>query len=328
MDRGARQPIVLRYRDGRSDRGYFMGLGPGVLRVAIARGRDQELQAALPLSIIEAVHFVVDLNQAPLATLSQAAPRAPMPGKSVEVHCASWSLKGVRVHSEDLGFFLVPADPRSNSARVFFPEGSPQLVETSDLPSPPADDEEEDEFNDVKTGQLLESRDLGRPSSPSGALMDLDPFAGSLRGTSNPAPAPSHTGPLPTWASAGTGPLPPLPPLAAVMPPISEPLLPAEVEALIGFDAPRPHSAPPGGRALPFWANPWAPAAPRLSFEHSEPEMLLPFPSSRDLPTATALKGGGSVAEEDEFDIDIDSPVSGLDDGSFGFGSHDLIDTE
>lgn len=336
----------MRYRDGRSDRGYFLGLGRGVVRVAILRARDAEIEAALPLAIVEAIHFVVDLNQAPLATLSQAAPRVPMPGKAVEVHCASWSMKGTRIQSEEVGFFLVPADLRSNSARVFFPEGAPQLVETSDLPSPPLDDEEEEDgFIDVRTGQLVESRDLGRVSSPSAAQMDLDPFAGSLRSRSAP-PLHGATSPLPSLDLVrpdGPLELPGLPPLAALMPPLATPLLPAEVEALLGLRE-RPGAPPKGDSAgLNFWDDPWAPAAappvprpvtpPPVTPRPAVPRAAAPAPeplpsfsgSSADAPrmAARVLRPSG---DEDEWDIDIESPVPPAGEPSFAFSHRGLLD--
>jgi hypothetical protein len=55
--------------------------------------------------------------------------------------------------------------------------------------------------------------------------------------------------------------------------------------------------------------------------------MLLPFPSSRDLPRA-AKSAASNPGEAEEFDIDIETPPLGPDEPTFAFGSHDLIDTE
>ena len=316
----------MRYRDGRSDRGYFLGLGRGVVRVAILRARDQELEAVLPLAIVEAIHFVVDLNQAPLATLGLAAPRAPMPGKSVEVHCSNWTIKGTRIHNEEVGFFLVPADPRSNSARVFFPEGSPQLVETSDLPSPPVDPDEEDGFLDVRTGQLLASQDIDPQAVAEAHAMDLDPFAGSLRSASAPPPT---VGAVPTplpaiaWNPSSPGPLPglpELPPFAALMPPTATPLLPGEVEALIGLSGlgTADLKRVPGG--LAFWDDPWALRAQPAPTRGPTPA---PAPAEPPRMAARVLRPSG---DENEFDIDIESPIPSGGEPSFAFSQRRLLD--
>lgn len=330
--------MVLRYRDGRTDRGHLQELGLGLVRVEILRGRDQSLQAALPLSIVEAIYFVSDLGQPPLSSLSHLEPRPSVPGKFVEVHLARWSIRGTRVHADESGFFLVPADPQSNALRIFFPEGAPRLVETSDLPSPAVDPEEEPSLDPpMARAPASSARPAGPPLPP---LEEVDPFAGGLissppnwdlpptpparvlgpadsRPPRAPPPIP-HSLPPPSFPVMS---LPPLPPLEAVVPPGSAPLLPAEVEALIRFDALRPSSAQ--AAALGSWADPWVPRAPARPVSQA-PDNLLPFRGSMDLPrVSSALEVPG-----EDWELRIENPASGDIAPSFAYAIQDLLDNE
>lgn len=338
MAREAQSAVVLRYRDGRTDRGLLQELGPGLVRVEILRGREPAIQAALPLSIVEAIYFVSDLGQPPLSTLSQLEPRRPAPGKVVEVHLARWSIRGTRVEGDESGFFLVPADPRSNTTRIFFPEGAPRLVETSDLPSPAVDPEEESSVR--PPAARAPSPSLRPPPPPMPPLEELDPFAGGL--VSSPPnwdlpPTPPARVLGPADSSPPRGPpsiprsvppasfpamsLPPLPPLAAVVPPGSAPLLPAEVEALIRFDALRPPSPPLA--TLGFWADPWAPPSPARRVSQA-PENLLPFRGSMDLPRVSAVPEDPG----EDWELTIENPASGDIAPSFAYAIQDLLDNE
>lgn len=298
--------MVLRYRDGRSDRGYLRDLGRGVVRVGILRSGAPALEAALPLAMVEAIYFVADLHQPALQSLGERPPRPSPAGKPIEVHLARWSVKGTRVQSDAEGFFLVPADLHSNAELIFFPEGAAQLVETGDLPSPPVD--ELDPF----AGALAE--EPPRPLTPRAravSAVDSEPPT-----VSRSAPRTAPRAPSPVVAPAAFPPVVPpvsLPPLEVVIPLGSAPLLPAEVEALIAFDAPRPPTASAG--ALGFWQDPWAvPVVLRSGAQ--APEQLLPFAGSMDLPILPPAE------EEDDLEIEIEEA-----DGSppFAHAVRDLV---
>lgn len=306
--------MVLRYRDGRSDRGYLRELAPGVVRVGILRTGAPALEAALPLAIVEAIHFVADLNQPPLQSLPGLPARPAPVGKPLEVHLARWSLKGTRVQADGQGFFLVPSDPRCNAELVFFPEGAAQLVETGDLPPPPAD--ELDPF----AGALVEASE--RPLTPRARVVsgaESEPPVSPPAGRLVPPRAASPAGPAPSPALPPVS-LPPvsLPPLEAVVPLGSAPLLPAEVEALIAFDAPRPPGPTLG--AIGFWDNPWS-ARTRPAPSGHAPEHLLPFPGSIDLPILPPEPEDGD--EDLDIEIEEDDPAP-----SFAYAAGDLLDSE
>jgi hypothetical protein len=113
--------VVARFADGRTLKGTTQDFAPGkeAFHVITSEGGARPIKVVL--ADLKAVFFVKDLIGNALYIDSKEFVR-PLPGKKLQVTFADGEVvvgATQAFHPDHTGFFLVPADPRSNNDRVF-----------------------------------------------------------------------------------------------------------------------------------------------------------------------------------------------------------------
>jgi hypothetical protein len=120
--------VVLRYLDGSSLRGFSNDFSAARAQFHLwpSVGASPSEQMIVPLSRLKAVFFVRDFEGNPGYVERHAFETAPT-GRKMEVTFLDGEVivgSTLSYRPEGAGFFLCPADPRSNNARIFVVCGS------------------------------------------------------------------------------------------------------------------------------------------------------------------------------------------------------------
>jgi hypothetical protein len=124
------QKVVARFRDGRLVRGYTADFHPSKLQLHLSVEPHSNHTLSLSLEQLKALFFVRDFNGDEMRVDRHEFGAAPQ-GRKVAVtfhdgETLIGSTFGYR--GEGNGFFVHPADARSNNLRVFVAPGATQLV--------------------------------------------------------------------------------------------------------------------------------------------------------------------------------------------------------
>lgn len=124
------QKVVARFRDGRLVRGYTTDFHPSKLQLHLSAEPNSNDTLFLHLSNLKALYFVRDFVGDPMRIDCQAFGAKPQGRKVVVTFNDGEILTGSTVgyRGEGNGFFVHPADPRSNNMRVFVAPGATQEV--------------------------------------------------------------------------------------------------------------------------------------------------------------------------------------------------------
>jgi hypothetical protein len=120
--------VILRYLDGRALKGFSNDFSAARTQFHLwpSVGAPPSEQMIVPLARLKAVFFVRDFDGNPAYVDRQEFETAP-PGRKIEVTFLDGEVmigSTLSYRPEGTGFFLSPADPRSNNARVFVVCGS------------------------------------------------------------------------------------------------------------------------------------------------------------------------------------------------------------
>src|SRR5262245_46502435 len=124
------QKVVARFRDGRLVRGYTADFHPSKPQLHLSAEPHSSDTLFLQLSQLKALFFVRDFNGDQMRVDRQEFGSAPQGRKVVVTFHDGETLLGSTLgyRGEGHGFFVQPADPRSNNLRVFVAPGSTQQV--------------------------------------------------------------------------------------------------------------------------------------------------------------------------------------------------------
>ncbi|MCE9591756.1 MAG: hypothetical protein K8S99_14675 [Planctomycetes bacterium] len=133
--------IVVRYRDGKMLKGSTQNFIPGEasfhLMVADAGGKQRSVEVAL--SQLKAIFFVAEFGGKPeYEEIKAFDPSHPLQGRKV---CITFTDGEVMVGTTmdydpgSLGFFLFPADPKSNNKRIYVINASVRELKTAGSPA-------------------------------------------------------------------------------------------------------------------------------------------------------------------------------------------------
>jgi hypothetical protein len=125
------QKVVARFRDGRRVRGYTTDFHPSKPQLHLSAEPNSNDTLFLHLSNLKALYFVRDFAGDPMRVDCQAFGATPQGRKVVVTFNDGEILIGSTLgyRGEGNGFFVYPADPRSNNVRVFVAPGSTQQVQ-------------------------------------------------------------------------------------------------------------------------------------------------------------------------------------------------------
>lgn len=115
------QKVIVRYRDGRLIRGYTNNFHKDRTQLHLSEQPGSGEAVMVPLSLLKALFFVRDFAGDP-QYVDQRVFQGPSPGRKVEVTFQDGEVlvgSTVSYRYEGHGFFLHPADVRSNNLRVF-----------------------------------------------------------------------------------------------------------------------------------------------------------------------------------------------------------------
>jgi hypothetical protein len=120
--------VILRYLDGTALKGFIndFSVARTQLHLWPSVGAPSSEQVIVPLSRLKAVFFVRDFDGDPAHVDRQAFETAPI-GRKIEVTFLDGEVivgSTLSYRPEGPGFFLCPADPRSNNVRIFVVCGS------------------------------------------------------------------------------------------------------------------------------------------------------------------------------------------------------------
>jgi hypothetical protein len=120
--------VILRYLDGRALKGFCNDFSAARTQFLLwpSVGAPPSEQMIVPLARLKAVFFVRDFDGNPAYIDRQEFETAPT-GRKIEVTFLDGEVmigSTLSYRPEGTGFFLSPADPRSNNARVFVVCGS------------------------------------------------------------------------------------------------------------------------------------------------------------------------------------------------------------
>lgn len=124
------QKVVARFRDGRLVRGYTTDFHPSKPQLHLSAEPNSNETLFLHLSNLKALYFVRDFVGDPMRIDCQAFGAKPQGRKVVVTFNDGEVLTGSTnaYRGEGNGFFVYPADPRSNNMRVFVAPGATQQV--------------------------------------------------------------------------------------------------------------------------------------------------------------------------------------------------------
>jgi len=119
----ARQGIVVRYADGRLHKGYTTNFNPSAPSFVLYPAGEDRLEVHVDLSHLKAVFFVRDLAGDPAhSDQPDFSPGRPYQGRKIRVVFNDGEeIMGWTADYDDRGngFFVFPADPQSNTIKVF-----------------------------------------------------------------------------------------------------------------------------------------------------------------------------------------------------------------
>jgi len=124
------QKVVARFRDGRLVRGYTADFHPSKPQLHLSAEPHSSDTLFLQLSQLKALFFVRDFNGDQMRVDRHEFGAAPQGRKIVVTFNDGETLLGSTLgyRGEGEGFFVQPADPRSNNLRVFVAPGATQQV--------------------------------------------------------------------------------------------------------------------------------------------------------------------------------------------------------
>ena len=124
------QKVVARFRDGRLVRGYTADFHPSKPQLHLSAEPHSSDTLFLQLSQLKALFFVRDFNGDQTRVDRHEFSAAPQGRKVVVTFHDGETLLGSTLgyRGEGAGFFVQPADPRSNNLRVFVAPGATQQV--------------------------------------------------------------------------------------------------------------------------------------------------------------------------------------------------------
>ena len=124
------QKVVARFRDGRLVRGYTADFHPSKPQLHLSAEPHSSDTLFLQLSQLKALFFVRDFNGDQTRVDRHEFSAAPQGRKVVVTFHDGETLLGSTLgyRGEGEGFFVQPADPRSNNLRVFVAPGATQQV--------------------------------------------------------------------------------------------------------------------------------------------------------------------------------------------------------
>ena len=124
------QKVVARFRDGRLVRGYTADFHPSKPQLHLSAEPHSSDTLFLQLSQLKALFFVRDFNGDQTRVDRHEFSAAPQGRKVVVTFHDGETLLGSTLgyRGEGAGFFVQPADPRSNNLRVFVAPGAIQQV--------------------------------------------------------------------------------------------------------------------------------------------------------------------------------------------------------
>jgi hypothetical protein len=124
------QKVVARFRDGRLVRGYTADFHPSKPQLHLSAEPHSSDTLFLQLSQLKALFFVRDFNGDQMRVDRQEFGSAPQGRKVIVTFHDGETLIGSTLgyRGEGEGFFVQPADPRSNNLRVFVAPGATQQV--------------------------------------------------------------------------------------------------------------------------------------------------------------------------------------------------------
>jgi hypothetical protein len=124
------QKVVARFTDGRVVYGYTNDFHPSKAHLHLSPNPRRAASTFIPLSQLKALFFVRDFVGDPTFVDAQVF-RQPSHGRQLEVTFYDGEVmvgSTLSFRSEGQGFFLRPADPRSNNLRVFVTAAGMQQV--------------------------------------------------------------------------------------------------------------------------------------------------------------------------------------------------------
>jgi len=124
------QKVVARFRDGRLVRGYTADFHPSKPQLHLSAEPHSSDTLFLQLSQLKALFFVRDFNGDQTRVDRHEFSAAPQGRKVVVTFHDGETLLGSTLgyRGEGAGFFVQPADPRSNNLRMFVAPGATQQV--------------------------------------------------------------------------------------------------------------------------------------------------------------------------------------------------------
>jgi hypothetical protein len=124
------QKVVARFRDGRLVRGYTADFHPSKPQLHLSAEPHSSDTLFLELSQLKALFFVRDFNGDQMRVDRQEFASAPQGRKVIVTFHDGETLIGSTLgyRGEGEGFFVQPADPRSNNLRVFVAPRATQQV--------------------------------------------------------------------------------------------------------------------------------------------------------------------------------------------------------
>ncbi len=124
------QKVVARFRDGRLVRGYTADFHPSKPQLHLSAEPHSSDTLFLQLSQLKALFFVRDFNGDQMRVDRHEFGAAPQGRKIVVTFNDGETLLGSTLgyRGEGEGFFVQPADPRSNNLRVFVAPGATQQM--------------------------------------------------------------------------------------------------------------------------------------------------------------------------------------------------------
>jgi hypothetical protein len=123
------QKVVARFRDGRLVRGYTADFHPSKPQLHLSAEPYSNERLFLPLAQLKALFFVRDFTGDQMRVDRHEFGAAPQGRKvAVTFHDGETLIGSTLGYREGEGFFMHPADQRSNNLRVFVVPGATQLV--------------------------------------------------------------------------------------------------------------------------------------------------------------------------------------------------------
>jgi hypothetical protein len=124
------QKVIARFRDGRLVRGYTNDFHPSKTQLHLSAGPNSTDTLFLQLSQLKALFFVREFGGDPSRVDRQEFGTPPQGRKVAVTFLDGEMLIGSTLgyRGEGNGFFVHPADPRSNNLRVFVAPGATQQV--------------------------------------------------------------------------------------------------------------------------------------------------------------------------------------------------------